>query len=162
MKRKISERARGVPPSGIRKFFELVMGIEDVISLGVGEPDFVTPWHIREACMYSLEQGYTMYTSNYGILELRQQISKKLNTDYSLQYDPNDEILVTVGVSEGFDLALRALINPGEEVILHEPSYVSYKPCTIFTGGIPKIVNTDVEDEFKVLPEKIEKNYRQN
>ena len=157
MKRKISERARGVPPSGIRKFFELVMGIEDVISLGVGEPDFVTPWHIREACMYSLEQGYTMYTSNYGILELRQQISKKLNTDYSLQYDPNDEILVTVGVSEGFDLALRALINPGEEVILHEPSYVSYKPCTIFTGGIPKIVNTDVEDEFKVLPEKIEK-----
>jgi len=156
MKDRISDRARGVPPSGIRKFFELVIGVEDVISLGVGEPDFVTPWHIREACMYSLEKGYTMYTSNYGLLELREEVAKRLEREYSLGYDPKDEILVTVGVSEGVDLAIRALINPGDEVFVHEPSYVSYKPCTLFAGGKPVVVETSVEDEFKVLPEKIE------
>ncbi len=156
MRDRISDRAMGVPPSGIRKFFELVIGVEDVISLGVGEPDFVTPWHIREACMYSLEKGYTMYTSNYGLLDLREEIAKRLERDCSLDYDPGDEILVTVGVSEGFDLAIRALINPGDEVLIHEPSYVSYKPCTIFAGGKPVIIETLVEDEFKLLPEKIE------
>ncbi|MDP6459794.1 MAG: aminotransferase class I/II-fold pyridoxal phosphate-dependent enzyme, partial [Candidatus Hydrothermarchaeota archaeon] len=156
MKDRISDRARGVPPSGIRKFFELVIGVEDVISLGVGEPDFVTPWHIREACIYSLEKGYTMYTSNYGLLELREEVAKRLEREYSLGYDPKDEILVTVGVSEGVDLAIRALINPGDEVFVHEPSYVSYKPCTLFAGGKPVVVETNVEDEFKVLPEKIE------
>ncbi len=156
MKDRISDRARGVPPSGIRKFFELVIGVKDAISLGVGEPDFVTPWHIREACIYSLEKGYTMYTSNYGLLELREEVAKRLEREYSLGYDPKDEILVTVGVSEGVDLAIRALINPGDEVFVHEPSYVSYKPCTLFAGGKPVVVETNVEDEFKVLPEKIE------
>lgn len=145
-----------MPPSGIRRFFELVTGIEDVISLGVGEPDFVTPWHIREACVYALEKGYTMYTSNYGLLELREEIAARLQRDYSLSYDPATEILVTVGVSEGFDLAIRALINPGEEVLIHEPSYVSYKPCTIFAGGEPVVVETRVEEEFKLVPEALE------
>jgi aminotransferase len=152
----IAERAKRVPPSGIRKFFELVMGMEELISLGVGEPDFVTPWHIREACVYALERGYTMYTSNYGLLELREEIARRLERDYSLSYDPADEILVTVGVSEGFDLAVRALVNPGDEVIVHEPSYVSYKPCTIFAGGEPVVVETRVEDEFKLDPEALE------
>lgn len=153
----IAERAKRVPPSGIRKFFDLVMGMEEVISLGVGEPDFVTPWHIREACVYSLERGYTMYTSNYGMLELREEIARCLERDYSLSYDPADEILVTVGVSEGYDLAIRALIDPGDEVVVHEPSYVSYKPCTIFAGGEPVVVETRVEEEFKLMPEDLEK-----
>lgn len=156
MKSRIAERAKRVPPSGIRRFFELVIGVEDVISLGVGEPDFVTPWHIREACVYALEKGYTMYTSNYGLLELREEIAKGLEKDYSLTYNPKDELLVTVGVSEGFDLAIRALVNPGDEVLLHEPSYVSYKPCTIFAGGRPVVVETRVEDEFKMTPEALE------
>jgi aminotransferase len=156
MKDVVAERAKRVPPSGIRRFFELVTGIEDVISLGVGEPDFVTPWHIREACVYALEKGYTMYTSNYGLLELREEIAARLQRDYSLSYDPATEILVTVGVSEGFDLAIRALINPGEEVLIHEPSYVSYKPCTIFAGGEPVVVETRVEEEFKLVPEALE------
>jgi aminotransferase len=153
----VAERAKRVPPSGIRRFFELVMGMEEVISLGVGEPDFVTPWHIREACVYALEKGYTMYTSNYGILEFREEIAHRLMKDYSLDYDPADEILVTVGVSEGYDLAIRALINPGEEVLIHEPSYVSYKPCTIFAGGNPVVVETNVDEEFKVTPEELGK-----
>lgn len=153
----IAERAKRVPPSGIRKFFELVMGMEEVISLGVGEPDFVTPWHIREACVYALERGYTMYTSNYGMLELREEIARRLERDYSLSYDPADEILVTVGVSEGYDLAIRALVDPGDEVVVHEPSYVSYKPCTIFAGGEPVVVKTRVEEEFKLTPEGLEK-----
>lgn len=153
---RVSDRARSVPPSGIRKFFELVLGVEDVISLGVGEPDFVTPWHIREAAMYALEKGYTMYTSNYGLLELREEIANALKRDYSIEYDPKSEILITVGVSEGFDLAVRATVNPGDEVIVPEPCYVAYKPCTIFAGGIPKVIATRVEDEFKVTPEQIE------
>ena len=154
---RISDRAKNVPPSGIRKFFELVLGVEDVISLGVGEPDFVTPWHIREAAMYALEKGYTMYTSNYGLLELREEIANAIKRDYSIEYDPKSEILITVGVSEGFDLAIRATVNPGDEVIIPEPCYVAYKPCTIFAGGIPKVIATSVENEFKVAPEQIEK-----
>ncbi len=157
MREVIAERAKRVPPSGIRRFFELVMGMEEVISLGVGEPDFVTPWHIREACVYALERGYTMYTSNYGMLELREEIAKRLERDYSLSYDPADEILVTVGVSEGYDLAIRALVDPGDQVVVHEPSYVSYKPCTIFAGGEPVVVETRVDDEFKLTPEGLEK-----
>ncbi len=153
---RVSDRARSVPPSGIRKFFELVLGVEDVISLGVGEPDFVTPWHIREAAMYALEKGYTMYTSNYGLLELREEIANALKREYSIEYDPKSEVLITVGVSEGFDLAVRATVNPGDEVIIPEPCYVAYKPCTIFAGGMPKVIATSVEDEFKVTPEQIE------
>lgn len=160
MKDRISKRAKAVPPSGIRKFFELVAGTGDVVSLGVGEPDFITPWHIREACMYSLEKGYTMYTSNYGLLELREEISKQIERDYSINYSPKDEILVTVGVSEGFDLGIRATVNPGERVIIPEPCYVAYSPCAIFAGGIPVNVATKVSDEFKVTPEQIEKNIK--
>lgn len=153
----ISERAKKVPPSGIRRFFELVLGMEDVISLGVGEPDFVTPWHIREACVYSLEKGYTMYTSNYGLLELREEVAKQLERYYSINYDPAKELLITTGVSEAFDLAIRAIVNPGDEVIIHEPSYVSYKPCITFAGGIPAAIGTSVNEEFKVIPEELEK-----
>jgi len=152
----VSKRAQSVPPSGIRKFFEMVIGMPDVISLGVGEPDFVTPWHIREACIYSLEKGYTMYTSNYGLLELREEISKNLKKNYQLEYNAKKEIMITTGVSEAFDLALRAVINHGDEVIIPEPCYVSYVPCTIFAGGKPVLVKTEVTDEFKITPEKIE------
>jgi aminotransferase len=156
MKDVTSDRVKKVPKSGIRKFFELVIGMEDVISLGVGEPDFVTPWHIREACVYSLEKGYTMYTSNYGLLELREEISRSIKGDYGIDYNPGDQILVTVGVSEAFDLAVRAVVNPGDEVIIPEPCYVAYKPCTIFAGGNPIVIPTRVENGFKVLPEDIE------
>ncbi|MFQ5975930.1 MAG: aminotransferase class I/II-fold pyridoxal phosphate-dependent enzyme [Candidatus Hydrothermarchaeales archaeon] len=153
---KISERAKGVPPSGIRKFFEMVLGMPDVISLGVGEPDFVTPWHIREACIYSLEKGDTMYTSNFGLLELREEVSRHLKTEYQVEYQAGNEILITTGVSEAFDLAIRAIVNPGDEVIIPEPCYVSYVPCTIFAGGKPILVKTKVSDEFKVTAEEIE------
>ena len=133
----ISDRVNAVPPSGIRKFFDMVIGMDDVISLGVGEPDFVTPWHIREACIYSLEKGFTSYTSNAGLLELREAVSNSFHRDYGLNYDPDTQVLVTTGVSEATDLALRAVVNPGDEVIVHEPSYVSYKPSIVFSGGIP-------------------------
>ncbi len=124
--------------------------MEDVISLGVGEPDFVTPWSIREACIFALEKGYTSYTSNWGLLELREALSDEMYRDTGVYYDPEDEILITTGVSEALDLALRAILNPGDEVILHEPSYVSYKPCTIFTGAIPVSVATSMEDGFRL------------
>lgn len=156
MKDVVSKRVIKIPPSGIRKFFELTLSMDDVISLGVGEPDFVTPWHIREAAMYSLERGYTMYTSNWGLQELRDEISKALNRDYKVHYDPTNEILITIGVSEAFDLALRAILNPGDEVIIPEPCFVSYGPMTYLAGGKPKPVVTTVENEFKVTPEQIE------
>jgi aminotransferase len=155
MKDRISSCARAVPPSGIRKFFEMVLGMPDVISLGVGEPDFIAPWHIREACIYSLEKGYTMYTSNYGLLELREEVSKDYINLHSLDYNLESEILITTGVSEGYDLAIRALVNPGDEVLIPEPSYVSYKPCTIFAGGKPVVIATKPEDEFKLNPESL-------
>jgi len=157
MRKRISSSASSVPPSGIRRFFEMVIGMSDVISLGVGEPDFITPWHIREGCIYSLEQGYTMYTSNYGLLELREEISSAYKRWFSLDYSPVDEILVTTGVSEGFDLAIRALVDPGDEVMIPEPSYVSYRPCTIFASGRPVTVPTRAEDGFKLVPEELEK-----
>jgi aminotransferase len=158
MKDVVSKRVIKIPPSGIRKFFELTLSMDDVISLGVGEPDFVTPWHIREAAMYSLEKGYTMYTSNWGLQELRDEISKGLKKNHKVRYNPTNEILITVGVSEAFDLALRAILNPGDEVIIPEPCFVSYAPMTFLAGGKPKPVVTKVEDEFKVTPEQIEKN----
>jgi aminotransferase len=154
----VSDRVKKIPKSGIRKFFELTIGMDDVISLGVGEPDFVTPWHIREACMYALERGYTMYTSNYGLLELREEISDYITKNYGLTYSPDDEILVTAGVSEGFDLALRAIVNPGDEVIIPEPCYVSYGPCTTLAGGKPVTISTEVENDFKLMPEEVEKS----
>ena len=152
----ISERVKNIPSSGIRKFFDLVMGMKEVISLGVGEPDFVTPWHVREACIYSLEKGFTSYTSNQGILELRELVSRRISLDYNVDYSV-DEILITTGVSEGVDLAFRAVINPGEEVIIPEPCYVSYKPGVVFAGGKPVPLPTYQEDEFRVGAEEIEK-----
>ncbi|MBU2617375.1 MAG: aminotransferase class I/II-fold pyridoxal phosphate-dependent enzyme [Euryarchaeota archaeon] len=152
----IADRVKHIPPSGIRKYFEMVIGMDDVISLGVGEPDFVTPWSIREACIYALEKGYTSYTSNWGLLELRNEISRCIASDYEVQYSPEDQILVTTGVSEALDLAIRATINPGDEVIIVEPCYVSYKPCVIFAGGKPVVVATNMPNDFKVTPEQIE------
>ena len=130
--------------------------MEGAISLGVGEPDFVTPWSIREACIFSLEKGYTSYTSNWGLLELREALSDSIYKETGVYYEPEGELLITTGVSEASDLALRAILNPGEEVILHEPSYVSYKPSTVFAGGTPISVPTSVEDEFKVRADQIE------
>lgn len=154
----VAERVREIPPSGIRKFFDLVLEMDDVISLGVGEPDFVTPWHIREACIYSLEKGATSYTSNYGLLELRELISKCYRKDHNLDYNPGNEILVTTGVSEAADLAFRAIINPGDEVIIPEPCYVSYKPSVFLAGGVPVPVPTYRDDEFRVTAEQIKDN----
>jgi aminotransferase len=131
--------------------------MEGVISLGVGEPDFVTPWHIREACFYSLEKGYTMYTSNQGLIELREEIAKYQYRWQNLTYNPETDILITVGVSEATDLALRVLLAPGDEVLIPEPSYVSYVPCTIVAGGIPVVLDTVAEDEFRLTPEELEK-----
>ncbi len=153
---RVADRVRGIEGSGIRKFFDIAQEMEEAISLGVGEPDFVTPWSIREACIFSLEKGYTSYTSNWGLLELREMLSDKMYNEDSVYYEPEGEILITTGVSEASDLALRAILNPGDEVIIHEPSYVSYKPCTIFAGGVPVCVATEVENEFKLQAEEIE------
>ncbi|MHB1416051.1 MAG: aminotransferase class I/II-fold pyridoxal phosphate-dependent enzyme, partial [Chloroflexota bacterium] len=152
----VAERVQQIPSSGIRKFFDLLATMEGVISLGVGEPDFTTPWHIREAAIHSLEQGYTMYTSNYGILELREELARHLARMYEVVYDPRRELMITVGVSEALDLALRAILNPGEEVIIPDPGYVSYMPCTVLAGGKVVSVPTRVEDDFKVSAAAIE------
>jgi aminotransferase len=152
---RISRVLNSIPPSGIRRFFDIVSQMEDVISLGVGEPDFVTPWRIREAAIYSLERGYTQYTSNWGLLELREEIAKLLDRRYGAEYRPEGEILVTVGVSEGLDLALRAILNPGDEVLIPEPCYVSYRPCTLLAGGVPVPVGSDASTGFRVEPERL-------
>src|ERR687886_1866510 len=152
---RIARVVDAIPPSGIPRFFDIVSQMEDVVSLGVGEPDFVTPWRIREAAIYSLERGYTQYTSNWGLLELRQEIARLLDRRYGVEYRPEGEILITVGVSEGLDLALRAVLNPGDEVIIPEPCYVSYRPCTLFAGGVPVPVPGRPEDGFAVRAEAI-------
>ena len=156
VKKFLSDKINTVPPSGIRKYFDMVIGMDDVISLGVGEPDFVTPWHIREACIYSLEKGFTSYTSNSGLIELREAISDSFHNNYGVDYSPDNQVLVTTGVSEAADLALRAVVNPGDEVILHEPCYVSYKPSIILSGGTPVPVSTTRDNEFRVTGEQIE------
>ncbi len=153
----ISDRLQQIPPSGIRKFFDLATEMDDLISLGVGEPDFVTPWHIRESAFYSLEQGNTMYTSNYGLLSLRKEIAKSLKNDYDLDYNPKNQLLVTVGVSEAVDLALRTVLNDGDELLLPEPSYVSYEPSAILAGGKVNRVKTKPEDDFKLTAENLER-----
>jgi aminotransferase len=155
---KLSPEVKRMPPSGIRRFFDLVSEMKGGVSLGVGEPDFVTPWHIREACIYSLEKGYTMYTSNLGMLELREEIAKNLFNNYQVNYDPVKEVLVTVGVSEGMDLALRAIVAPGDEVLIPEPCYVSYSPVTSLVGGIPVPIHTTLENGFRVTAAQIEEN----
>ena len=152
---KIARNVASIPRSGIRDFFDLVQGRDDVISLGVGEPDFPTPWHIREAAIYSLEKGQTTYTSNLGLLSLRKSISRYVDGFFGVSYEAASEILVTVGVSEAIDIALRALINPGEEVIYHEPCYVSYSPSIIMTGGVAVPVVTTKEDGFSLKPERV-------
>jgi aminotransferase len=151
----VNKKVRELPPSGIRKFFDLVVNTKGVISLGVGEPDFVTPWHIREASVYSLEKGYTMYTSNYGLLELRQEIAKHFANKYNLEYNPEGEMVVTVGVSEAVDIVLRAVLEEGEEVLIPEPSFVSYKPCTTLAGGVPIPIETTAVTEFKLTPDML-------
>lgn len=152
----VAPLVRDMPPSGIRRFFDLVSEMDDVISLGVGEPDFVTPWRIREAAIYSLERGQTMYTSNFGLLELRAAIAEDLLARHDLTYDPRSEILITVGVSEAMDLVMRALLAPGDEVIIPEPCYVSYKPCATLAGGKVVVIPTKVEDNFKTTAAQIE------
>ncbi len=154
---KISDRVRAVPRSGIREFFELVLAAGDVISLGVGEPDFSSPWHIREAAIHSLEQGKTSYTSNLGLIELRKSISRYVQKQFHVSYNPSTEVLVTVGVSEALDLAFRALLNPGEEVIYHEPCYVSYNPSIYMAYGTPVVVETKGEDDFALKASDVER-----
>ncbi|MGJ8678581.1 MAG: aminotransferase class I/II-fold pyridoxal phosphate-dependent enzyme [Akkermansiaceae bacterium] len=153
---KIARQIAAIPRSGIRDFFELVQGRDDVISLGVGEPDFATPWHIREAAIYSLEKGNTSYTSNLGLLTLRKAISRYVRDLFHVDYLPGTEVIVTVGVSEAIDLALRALINPGDEVIYHSPCYVSYLPSIAMAYGVPVDVATSKEDEFALRAEMLE------
>jgi len=151
----IAKHIASIPRSGIRDFFELVQGRDDVISLGVGEPDFCTPWHIREAAIYSLEKGQTGYTSNLGLLSLRKSIAKYVSRFFHVDYVAEKEVLVTVGVSEAIDLALRALLNPGDEVIYHEPCYVSYSPSIVMAYGTPVTVVTKKEDGFSLKPEAV-------
>jgi len=152
----ISQVVQSTPPSGIRRFFDIVSQMDDVISLGVGEPDFTTPWRVREACIYSLERGHTHYTSNYGTLELRRALAAYLKRREGLEYNPENQLLITVGVSEGMDLVMRALLNPGDEVIIPEPSFVAYKPCVSFAGGVPVAIPTTMEAGFAVTPEQVE------
>jgi len=151
----ISKRVQQVPPSGIRKFFDIVSEMKDAISLGVGEPDFVTPWNIREACIYSLEKGYTHYTSNWGMLELREKIAEYLQDRFQISYNPANEVLVTVGASEAIDLALRAILEPGDEVLIPEPSYVSYAPGVILAGGEAVTIKTTADNGFRLTAQAL-------
>jgi aminotransferase len=152
----IARTVRDIPRSGIREFFEVVQNQAGVISLGVGEPDFVTPWHIREAAIYALERGRTSYTSNLGLLKLREAISASTERNFGIKYDPKTQILITVGVSEALDIALRAVINPGDEIIYHEPCYVSYSPSIAMSHGVPVRVECSAENGFAVTAEAIE------
>ena len=154
---KISKTVESIPPSGIRVFFDLVIGMKDVISLGVGEPDFVTPWNVRERAIYSLEEGYTSYTSNKGLVELREELSRYLKHKYGMDYDPEDEILITVGVSEALDLAMRAVVNSNDKVLIPEPSYVSYGPVATLCQGKPVFIKTSPENGFKITPKDIDR-----
>ena len=157
MRDALSGKVKQIKPSGIRKFFDIVSEMDDAISLGVGEPDFDTPWHIREEGIYSLEKGRTFYTSNAGLSELKIEISKYLDRRFDLKYDPSDEIMKTVGGSEAIDGALRAMLDAGDEVILPQPSYVSYEPCIVLADGVPVIVELKEENDFKLTREQLEK-----
>ncbi len=156
MRNPLNEKITTIKPSGIRKFFDIVSEMQDAISLGVGEPDFDTPWHIRDEGIYTLEKGRTFYTSNSGLKELRIEIAKYLDRRFHLQYDPMKEILITVGGSEGIDNALRAMLDPGDEVLIPQPSYVSYEPCTILAGGVPVIIELKEENQFRLTAEELE------
>ena len=151
----LNRNVAATPPSGIRKFFDIVAVMKDAISLGVGEPDFNTPWTYSDAGIYSLTQGHTHYTSNWGIMALREQIAAYNHSRFGVSYNPANEIFITIGASEGIDLAMRALLEPGDEVILPDPSYVSYSPSVAFCGGVPVPIRTLAEDEFKITPEAL-------
>lgn len=151
----LNEKIQGIKPSGIRKFFDILEEMSDAISLGIGEPDFVTPWHIRDAGIYSLERGHTKYTSNAGMLQLRREIATYLNRRFDLQYDYSGQILVTVGGSEAIDLALRVMLNPGDEVVVPVPSFVCYGPLAEMAGGVPVYVELKAENEFRLTPEQL-------
>ena len=153
----IANHVRDIPRSGIRDFFEIVQTMQDVISLGIGEPDFHTPWRIREAAIYGLERGHTGYTSNLGLPRLRERIAQYVQKNFHVGYDPATEIIVTVGVSEAIDLALRALVNPGDEVLYHEPCYVSYSPSVVMSHGVPVAVPTFATDNFRMTAEELAK-----
>ncbi|NJD02221.1 MAG: aminotransferase class I/II-fold pyridoxal phosphate-dependent enzyme [Ruminiclostridium sp.] len=157
LKSMIRKNVSDMPPSGIRKYFDLINEMKDAISLGIGEPDFITPWSVREAGIYSLEKGHTHYSSNPGFIELRKEIAAYVGRKYSLEYNPGNAIIVTVGASEGIDIALRALAGPGDEVIIPEPSFVAYKGCTMFTGATPVTIDLTAGDQFKLTPELLEK-----
>lgn len=156
MRDPLSSTIKTIQPSGIRKFFDIVSEMKDAISLGVGEPDFDTPWHIRDEGIYSLEKGRTFYTSNAGLKELKVEIARYLDRRYGMTYDYNKEIMVTVGGSEAIDIALRAMLDPGDEVIIPQPSYVSYVPCTVLAGGTPVIVELKEENDFRLTAEELE------
>ena len=155
MRNPLNEKIATIKPSGIRKFFDIASEMKDAISLGVGEPDFDTPWHIREEGIYSLEKGKTFYTSNAGLRELRVEITNYLKRRCNLTYDPDKELLVTVGGSEAIDIALRAMLNPGDEVLIPQPSFVSYLPCTILAGGKPVVIELEEKDQFRLTPKKL-------
>ena len=152
----MAEKVVEIKPSGIRKFFDIVSEMKDAISLGVGEPDFDTPWHIREEGIYSLERGRTFYTSNAGLKELRQEVCNYMRRSQGIDYDPLKEVLITVGGSEAIDIGLRAMINPGEEVLIPQPSYVSYEPCAILAGAKPVIINLKAENQFRLTARELE------
>ena len=156
MRNPLSKTITEIKPSGIRKFFDIASEMDDVISLGVGEPDFDTPWHVRDEGIYSLEKGRTSYTSNAGLKELKEEISKFLNRRYGLTYDPVKEMIVTVGGSEGIDICMRAMLDPGDEVIIPQPSYVSYEPCCVLANGTPVIIELKAENEFRLTAEELE------
>ena len=155
MRNPLSDKIQTIKPSGIRKFFDIVNTMEGAISLGVGEPDFETPYFIRDEGVYSLEKGRTFYTSNSGLMDLRMEIDRYIKRKYKVSYNPAKEIIVTVGGSEGIDIALRAMLNPGDEVLLPQPSYVSYEPCTILASGVPVIIDLMEENGFKLTAEQI-------
>lgn len=156
MRNPLADKIVALKPSGIRKFFDIVNEMDDAISLGVGEPDFDTPWHIRDEGIYSLEKGRTFYTSNAGLKELKEEICNYLKRKQGVTYDPADEVLVTVGGSEAIDIGLRAVLNPGEEVLIPQPSYVSYEPCVIMAGGAPVIIELKGENEFRLTAQELE------
>lgn len=154
--KRISPVVQAIPPSGIRRFFDIAAEMEDVISLGVGEPDFVTPWSIRESCVYGLEQGYTSYTANRGLLELREEICALQKRNFNIDYDPKTNVLVTVGVSEALDIAMRAILTPGDEILIPEPCYVSYKACASLAGAAAVAVPAKIENNFSITPADLE------
>ena len=156
MRNPLSDKVVDIKPSGIRKFFDIASEMKDAISLGVGEPDFDTPWHIRDEGIYSLEQGRTIYTSNAGLKELRQEICNYLHRKQGVKYDPLHEVLITVGGSEAIDVGFRAMVNPGDEVLIPQPSFVSYEPCAVLAGATPVVINLKEENEFRLTADELE------